>query len=283
MSESIDFGIPHDGSGAGRRAGFGAVVLGILAVICVALPPLLPWEPETIRLDAVLAPPSAAHPLGTDDLGRDILTRLLHGGRISLLIGLVAGLSGTGIGLAVGGVAGYVGGRVDGLLMRTADAVRAIPALPLLMVLAAVVGSGPLSIAAVIGLSSWMETARVIRAEVLRLREMPFVEAARSVGARPARILGLHILPNTWGPLAVAATLAAGDAIIAESAISFLGLGVQPPTPTWGNMLMDAQASMARAPWLTVVPGLAILATVLAVNLLGDGLAELADPRRGGA
>lgn len=279
MTEPAVIG-PPDRTGARRRAALAGAVLGGVALACVALPVVLPLQPEAIRLDAVLAPPSAAHPLGTDDLGRDILARLLHGGRISLLIGMVAGLGGTGVGALVGGVAGYAGGRVDGLLMRLTDVVQAIPALPLVMVLAVLVGSGPLSIAAVIGMLSWMETARVVRGEVLRLKEMPFVEAVRSFGAGPGRILGRHILPNTLAPVAVAITLTAGNAIIAESAISFLGLGVQPPTPTWGNMLMDAQASMALAPWLTVFPGLCILVTVLAVNLLGDALAELADPRR---
>jgi ABC-type dipeptide/oligopeptide/nickel transport system permease subunit len=263
-----------------RRIALGASVLAGLVLACAAGPVLVPWDPETIRLDAVRTPPSPAHLLGTDDLGRDILARLLHGGRISLFIGVVAALSGTALGTLVGGVAGLAGGLVEAVLMRLTDALHAIPALPLLMVLAAHLGTGPLTIAVVIGLLSWTETARVVRGEVLRLKELPFVEAARSVGAGPRRILLRHILPNALAPVAVGATLSAGNAIIAESAVSFLGLGVQPPTATWGNMLMDAQASMALAPWLTLAPGLAILVTVLAVNLLGDGLAAAMDPRR---
>ncbi len=249
----------------------------MLVVLCVVGPWLLPHAPETVRLDAVHSPPSLVHPLGTDDLGRDILVRLLHGGRTSLFIGLLAGLLATVAGTLVGGVAGFAGGWIDGALMRLTDVAYSVPAIPLLMVLASLVGTDPASIAATIGILSWMGTARVVRGEVRRLREMPFIEAARSYGAGPQRILLHHLLPNTVGPIAVSATLAVGNAVLAESAISFFGLGVRPPTPTWGNMLMDAQASMALAPWLTLAPGLAILVTVLAVNLLGEDLTERVD------
>lgn len=264
-----------------RRASLAAAVLGGLAVACVAGPWILPHAPDRVDLEAVRRAPSPSHPLGTDDLGRDVLARLLHGGRTSLLIGLVAAGVGTGVGTLVGGVAGLAGGRVDGVLMRLTDVAWAVPSIPLLMLVAAFVGAGPVPLAVCIGLLSWMGTARVVRGEVARLREMPFVEAARSCGAGPGRILVHHLLPNTAGPIAVAATLAVGNAVTAESAVSFLGLGVQPPTSTWGNMLLDAQASMAVAPWMTLVPGMAILTTVLAVNLLGDGLADLVDPREG--
>ncbi|MDT8341674.1 MAG: ABC transporter permease [Longimicrobiales bacterium] len=269
----------------GSRLGRHPVALAALAVLagltaaCVFGPWLLPLPPDQVQLDAIRAAPSWAHPLGTDDLGRDILARLLHGGRYSILIGVLAALLGTGIGTLVGGVAGYAGGRVDGALMRATDVAYAIPALPLLIVLASFTGASPASLAVIIGLLSWMTTARVVRGEVLALREAPFVLAARGLGARPARVLGRHILPNALGPIVVGGTLAVGNAIVVESSMSFLGLGVQPPTPTWGNMLMDAQASMAAAPWLTIFPGVAILLVVLAVNFLGDGLQDALDPR----
>lgn len=255
------------------------VVLAGTATVCIAGPWLVPWDPGQVQLDAIRAAPSLAHPFGTDDLGRDILVRVLHGGRFSILIGILAALLGTGIGTLVGGVAGYAGRRVDGALMRITDVAFAIPTLPLLIVLASYSGADPVSMALIIGLLSWMTTARVVRGEVLALKEAAFVEAARSIGATPGRILWRHILPNALGPIVVGATLAVGNAIVVESSMSFLGLGVQPPTPTWGNMLMDAQASMATTPWLTVFPGAAILLVVLAVNFLGDGLQDALDPR----
>jgi len=254
-------------------------VLAVLTVVCVAGPWLVPWDPDRVQLDAIRAAPSLAHPFGTDDLGRDILVRVLHGGRFSILIGVLAALLGTGIGTLVGGVAGYAGRRVDNVLMRITDVAYAIPTLPLLIVLASYSGADPVSMALVIGFLSWMTTARVVRGEVLALKETAFVEAARSLGATPGRILWRHILPNALGPIVVGATLAVGNAIVVESSMSFLGLGVQPPTPTWGNMLMDAQASMTTTPWLTIFPGTAILLTVLAVNFLGDGLQDALDPR----
>jgi peptide/nickel transport system permease protein len=254
-------------------------VLVVLTVVCAVGPWLVPWEVDALQLDAIRQPPTLAHPFGTDDLGRDILVRVLHGGRFSILIGVLAAVLGTGLGTLVGAVAGYAGRRVDGILMRVTDVAYAIPSLPLLIVLASYTGSDPVSMALIIGLLSWMTTARVVRGEVLSLKEMAFVEAARSVGAGPGRILGRHILPNALGPIVVGATLAVGNAIVIESSMSFLGLGVQPPTPTWGNMLMDAQASMATTPWLTIFPGVAILLTVLAVNFLGDGLQDALDPR----
>lgn len=265
-----------------RRHPMALVSLGVLAgvtLVCVAGPWVVPWEMGAVQLDAIHQPPSLAHPLGTDDLGRDILIRLLHGGRFSILIGVLAAVLGTGLGTAVGAVAGYAGGRTDNLLMRITDVAYAIPSLPLLIVLASYTGADPVSMALIIGLLSWMATARVVRGEVLALKEAPFVEAARSIGAGPGRILWRHILPNTLGPIVVGATLTVGNAIVVESSMSFLGLGVRPPTPTWGNMLMDAQASMATTPWLTVFPGLAILLVVLSVNFLGDGLQDALDPR----
>ncbi|MGD8319948.1 MAG: ABC transporter permease [Gemmatimonadota bacterium] len=261
-----------------RLAVISLFVVAGLALVCAAAPLLAPYPFDAIDLDAIRQPPSLAHWMGTDDLGRDLLTRVLYGGRISILIGVLAAVVGTGLGTLVGALAGYYGGRLDNVLMRLTDVAYSIPALPLLIVLAAYAQGAVGSMAVIIGLLSWMTTARVVRGEVLSIKETTYVEAARSLGATHARIILRHVLPNTLGPIVVGATLAVGNAIIVESSLSFLGLGVQPPTPTWGNMLMDAQSTMATKPWLTVFPGLAILAVVLAVNFIGDGLQDALDP-----
>jgi len=253
-------------------------VVAFLAALCTAAPLLAPYGFDAIDLDSIRQPPSLAHWMGTDDLGRDLLTRMLFGGRISILIGLLAALVGTGLGTLVGALAGYYRGRLDALLMRATDVAYSIPALPLLIVLSSYAQGAVGSMALIIGLLSWMATARVVRGEVLAIRERAYVEAARGLGATDGRIILRHVLPNTLGPIVVGATLAVGNAIVIESSLSFLGLGVQPPTPTWGNMLMDAQSTMATKPWLTLFPGLAILAVVLAVNFIGDGLQDALDP-----
>jgi len=251
----------------------------VIAVLCLAAPLLAPFDFDQIDLGNIRQPPSLGHWFGTDDLGRDLLTRILYGGRVSILIGLLAAVIGTGFGSLVGAVSGYYGGFVDNALMRLTDVVYSIPTLPLLIVLASYTQAGAASMAVTIGVLSWMATARVVRGEVLTIREMEYVEAARSLGATNARVIVRHILPNTVGPIVVGATLAVGNAIILESSLSFLGLGVQPPIPTWGNMLMDAQATMSTQPWLSIFPGVAILSVVLAVNFLGDGLQDALDPR----
>lgn len=251
----------------------------VAAVICAAAPLLTSFEPDAIDLSQIRQPPSMAHILGTDDLGRDLWTRILYGGRISILIGLISAVVGTVVGAAVGAVAGFFGGRVDGVLMRFTDIAYSIPSLPLLIVLASFTQSAFTMIAVIIGLLSWMTTARVVRGEVLKIREMAYVEAARSMGATNRRLIWRHVLPNVTGPLIVGATLAVGNALIVESSLSYLGLGVQPPTPTWGNMLRDAQSTMATQPWLTIFPGVAILLMVLAVNFIGDGIQDALDPK----
>jgi peptide/nickel transport system permease protein len=253
-------------------------VVAFLAALCAAAPLLAPYGFDAIDLDSIRQPPSLVHWMGTDDLGRDLLTRMLFGGRISILIGLLAALVGTGLGTLVGALAGYYRGPLDALLMRATDVAYSIPALPLLIVLSSYAQGAVGSMALIIGLLSWMATARVVRGEVLAIRERAYVEAARGLGATDGRIILRHVLPNTLGPIVVGATLAVGNAIVIESSLSFLGLGVQPPTPTWGNMLMDAQSTMATKPWLTLFPGLAILAVVLAVNFIGDGLQDALDP-----
>ena len=262
-----------------RMATWSTVVIALAGALCVAAPVIAPYDFDQIDLASIREAPSMAHVMGTDDLGRDLFSRLLYGGRVSILIGLLAALIATGFGSLLGAISGFYGGRVDGMLMRFTDVVYSIPTLPLLIVLASYTQAGAVSMAIAIGVLSWMTTARVVRGEVLKIGAMEYVEAARSLGATNARIILRHVLPNTAGPIVVGATLAVGNAIILESSLSFLGLGVQPPTPTWGNMLMDAQATMSTQPWLSIFPGLAILVVVLAVNFLGDGLQDALDPR----
>jgi peptide/nickel transport system permease protein len=253
-------------------------VFVLMAAVCLAAPMIARYEFDAIDLSSIRQRPSLQHWMGTDDLGRDLFTRVLYGGRVSILIGLLAAVVGTGLGSAVGAVAGYYGRRIDNALMRLTDLAYSIPTLPLLIVLSAYTAAAAVSMSVIIGLLSWMATARVVRGEVLSIKEMAYVEAARSIGAANPRIIMRHVLPNAIGPIVVGATLAVGNAIILESSLSFLGLGIQPPTPTWGNMLMDAQATMATKPWLTIFPGLAILLIVLAVNFIGDGLQDALDP-----
>lgn len=262
-----------------RLALASVAIVGVIAAACLLAPVIAPYGFDQIDLGSIREAPSAAHWMGTDDLGRDLFTRVLYGGRISILIGLLAAIVGTGVGAAVGALAGFYGGRIDSILMRLTDVAYAIPTLPLLIVLSAYAQAATLSIGLIIGFLSWMATARVVRGEVLAIREMPYVEAARSIGASNRRIILRHVLPNAIGPIVVGATLAVGNAIVLESSLSFLGLGVQPPTPTWGNLLQDAQSTMATKPWLTIFPGLAILLVVLAINFIGDGLQDALDPK----
>jgi peptide/nickel transport system permease protein len=241
-------------------------------------------------------PPSLSHPLGTDDIGRDVALRLLYGGRVSLLVGVAAALLAAALGTTVGVIAGFFGGRLDALLMRLTDGVIALPLLPLLIVLAAVdlsklglperlVQSEEVSlyrIIAITALVGWTTVARLVRGATLSLRARDFVRAAVAMGAGPVRVMLRHILPNAISPIIVATTLAVGNVILFESVLSFLGLGVQPPLPSWGNMLTNAQEVIWQAPMLAVYPGLLILLTVVACNLLGDALQDALDPRARG-
>jgi len=250
----------------------------VLTAACASAPLLAPYEVDAIDLSGIRQPPSKEHWLGTDNLGRDLYTRILYGGRMSILIGILAAILGTGFGSLVGSIAGFYGGWIDNVSMRCTDIAYAIPSLPLLIVLSSFTQAAVSSMVIIIGFLSWMVTARVVRAQVLSIKEMEYTEAARSIGASNLRMIARHILPNAVGPIIVGATLGVGNAIIIESSLSFLGLGVQAPTPTWGNMLMDSQATMASKPWLTIFPGLAILLTVLSVNFIGDGLNDALDP-----
>jgi peptide/nickel transport system permease protein len=255
-----------------------ALVLGLFAVALLA-PWLAPYDPSFINLRQVLMPPSPDHLLGTDTLGRDVLSRIIFGAQISLLVGFVAVGIATLIGLLIGVLAGYYGGWVDSALMRLVDLMLCFPAFFLILAVIAVLEPSIWNIMAVIGLTSWMGVARLVRAEFLSLREREFVTAARALGAGDARLILRHMLPNALAPVMVSATLGVAGAILTESALSFLGLGVMPPTPSWGNILTAGKDNIEIAWWLSVFPGLAILITVMSYNLLGEGIREAIDPR----
>lgn len=257
--------------------GLGIVLLMSLAAL--GAPWLAPYPPEAEHLDHVLEPPSAQFWLGTDRLGRDILSRLLYGGRVSLWVGFVAVGISVSIGTTLGLVSGYFRSWVDETVMRLVDIMLCFPSFFLILAVIAFLEPSLTNIMIVIGLTSWMGVCRLVRAETLSLREREFVAAARLAGTSTPRILLRHILPNALAPVLITATLGIAGAILVESSLSFLGLGVQPPTPSWGNMLMEGKATIETAPWLSVYPGLAILLTVLGYNLVGESLRDLLDPR----
>ncbi len=254
------------------------VVLTLLALSAILAPWIAPYGFSEQHLDEILEGPSADHLLGTDTLGRDELTRLLYGGRVSLLIGLGVALSAGVLGTLIGAAAGFYGGRLDNAMMRLTDLFLAIPLLVILIVASRVTGGGVRDIVIVLSLFLWMFLARIIRGVFLSLKEKEFVEAARAVGSSDSRIIFRHLLPNTLGVIIVNVTLTVAAAILLESLLSFLGFGIQPPTPSWGNMLQDGRGLMTIAPWLVWFPGLAILLTILCVNFLGDGLRDAFDP-----
>ncbi len=274
-----------------RLATFGAVMLGIM-VLAVLLGPMIYRVPiNEIDFKAKLKTPSWAHPMGTDDLGQDVLARMLYGGRISLAVGVAAMLIAITVGTAVGAVSGQAGGVVDHALMRVTDLFLALPQLPLLLLIIYLFRDtlkkvlGPeagvfVMIVVVIGGLRWMPVARLVRAQFLSLREKEFVEAARSLGAPPLRQVIRHILPNALGPVIVAGSLDVAAAILAESTLSFLGLGFPPDIPTWGRILFDAKDNLDFAPHWAIFPGTAIFLTVLSINYLGDGLRDALDPRK---
>ena len=256
----------------------GAVILFFFLVS--AFPGLFAsHEPNRIDIVNILRPPSAAHPLGTDDLGRDVLARVVYGARVSLKVGFVAVGIATALGLLVGLLSGFYGGWVDAVLMRFVDMMLCFPTFFLILSVIAFLEPSIWNIMTVIGLTGWMGVARLVRAETLSIKERDFVAAARAQGAGDARIIFRHVLPNTLAPILVAATLGVAGAILTESALSFLGIGVQPPTPSWGNILTSGKDNIEYAWWLSLFPGLAILFTVLGYNLLGEGIRDAADPR----
>jgi peptide/nickel transport system permease protein len=279
-----------------RLALASVVMLALLTLVCLAAPlieRLLGHDPNAVDLFGRFAPSGLGHPLGTDELGRDLLLRLLYGGQVSLFVGLIGAIAAASVGTIIGLVAGYVGGRVDVLLMRLTDAVIALPLLPLLIVLAAVDLSKlglPIELARsehvslyrillIIALVGWTTVARLVRGTTLSVRERDYIRAAVAQGAGPLRIMMVHILPNVISPIIVATTLSVGNVILTESVLSFLGLGIQPPLPSWGNMLTNAQELIWQAPALAIYPGLLIFVTVIAFNFLGDGLQDAMDPR----
>ncbi|AWN47567.1 peptide ABC transporter permease [Methylobacterium terrae] len=263
-----------------RLALVGAIMITLLALACLLGPYLLPYDSLQIDLRARFAPPlTGSHILGTDPLGRDVAARLLMAGRISLMVGVLAMLLSTVAGTLVGVVAGYRGGLVGAVLMRTVDGFLAFPSIFLVLALAALLKPTPGMIVVIIALTKWMEVARIVEAEVRSLKEREFVHASRMLGLGSAHIMFREILPNAMGPIIVAASLTVARAILLEAYISFLGYGIQPPLPSWGNMLNGAQQYLASAPWLAIIPGAAITLAVTSFNFIGDGLRDALDVR----
>lgn len=257
----------------------GLSLVGTISIAAIFAPLLTHYDPFALNVDNLLQAPSAAHLFGTDALGRDVFARILYGGRVSLWVGFVAVGISTTIGLVLGLTAGYFGGLVDEIIMRGVDVMLCFPSFFLILAVIAFLEPGLMNIMIVIGFTSWMGVARLVRAETLSLRKRDFVQASKLAGAGPIRIMATHILPNAITPVLVSATLGVAGAILVESSLSFLGLGVQPPDPSWGNLLMDGKEVLEIAPWLSIFPGMAILLTVLGYNLLGEALRDILDPR----
>ncbi|MEM7756715.1 MAG: ABC transporter permease [Cyanobacteria bacterium P01_A01_bin.40] len=273
-----------------RPAVFGLVMIGIIALAVVVAPWFYQTPINQIDFLAASSPPSWQHPLGTDSLGQDQLARILQGGRVSLIVGIASMLVAIFLGTIMGAIAGFYGGIVDSILMRITDLFLALPQLPLLLLIVYLFRDSMKKLAGaelgvfmlivlLIGGLNWMSVARLVRANFLKLREMEFISAAQAIGAKPARLIWIHLLPNVLSVIIVAATLAVGNAIITESTLSFLGLGFPPDVPTWGRMLFDAKDYLESAPHMAIFPGLAIFLTVLSINYIGDGLRDAFDPK----
>lgn len=269
-----------------KLAIFGLSVILLLIILAILAPWVAPHDPyvsvtNEAGLYAKLEAPSSTHLLGTDELGRDILSRLIYAGRISLSVGLVAVSISTSVGILLGSIAGFYGGRIDNLIMRIVDVVICFPVLFLIITVSTLLKPSIFNVMIVIGLVNWTKTARLVRGEILKVREIEFVTATRALGAKNGRIIVRHILPNILAPIMVQATLQTAQAIITEASLSFLGVGVQPPIPSWGNMLTSATSItiLAFKPWVWVSPGFAILITVLSINFIGDGLRDAFDPK----
>jgi len=257
----------------------GSLLVLLLFVVSFLAPLLSPYDPGAINLKEVLSPPSKDHLLGTDQLGRDVLSRMIWGSRISLKVGFVATGIAILIGTLLGALSGYYRGIIDSLIMRLVDIMLCFPTFFLILAVIAFLEPSIWNIMIIIGLTGWMGITRLVRADFITLREREFVQAARVIGAGDSRIIFIHMLPNAMASILVAATLGIAGAILTESALSFLGIGVQPPTPSWGNMLTAGKDNIDIAWWLSLFPGLAILLTVLGFNLLGEGIRDSLDPR----
>ncbi|MBF0507566.1 MAG: ABC transporter permease [Deltaproteobacteria bacterium] len=264
---------------ANRLALAGGVVVVSLFLLSLLAPQIAPYDPDEVDVKNILAAPGRLHLCGTDDVGRDVFSRMVYGARISLKVGFVAMGLATIIGVVLGALAGFYRGWVENVIMRFVDLMLCFPSFFLILAVVAILEPSIWNIMIIIGLTGWMGVARLVRAEFLTLRERDFVIAARSLGAADLRIIFVHILPNALPPVLVSATLGVAGAILTESALSFLGLGVQPPTPSWGNILMAGKDNIEIAWWLSLYPGLSILITVLGYNLLGEGIQAALDPR----
>lgn len=257
----------------------GFVIILLVFLLAMLAPLIAPYDPNDINVKAILLGPSLQHWMGTDGLGRDVLSRMLYGGRISLLVGLVAVGISTAIGIILGAISGFYRGWVDTVIMRLVDVMLSIPSFFLILAVIAFLTPSIINIMIVIGLTSWMGVTRLVRAEFLSLNEREFVTASRTLGARDVRLIFTHLLPNSLTPIIVSAVLGVAGAVLMESGLSFLGLGVQAPQASWGNILTDGKEYIQFAWWLSLFPGLAILITVLGYNLLGEGLRDALDPR----
>lgn len=257
----------------------GFILIILLILVAIFAPFISPYDPLRQNYGALLLSPSAKHPLGTDDLGRDMLSRIIYGTRYALLIGVVIVMIETAIGVTLGLIAGYYGGIVDAAIMRFVDIMLSLPVLVLALAIAGALGGGLLNVILAIGVVGWVMFTRLLRGEVLSARASVYVEAARVIGASNIRILASHILPNTIAPIIVLATLSIPDAILTSAALSFLGIGAQPPTPEWGLILSSGRSYLSTAWWIATFPGLAIMLTVLGFNFLGDGLRDALDPK----
>ncbi|MEN9871727.1 MAG: hypothetical protein RLZZ171_2719 [Cyanobacteriota bacterium] len=274
-----------------RSAVFGLVVVSIIALAVVFAPWFYTTPIDKIDFLAAAAPPSWEHPFGTDSLGQDQLARILQGGRVSLTVGVASMVVAIFLGTLIGAIAGFYGGAIDGILMRITDLFLALPQLPLLLLIVYLFRESMKKLAGaelgvfilivlLIGGLNWMSVARLVRANFLKLRELEFVSAARAIGAKPVRLIWIHLFPNVLSIIIVAATLSVGNAIITESTLSFLGLGFPPDVPTWGRMLFDAQDYLESASYMAIFPGMAIFLTVLSINYIGDGLRDALDPKQ---
>jgi peptide/nickel transport system permease protein len=261
----------------------GGIIVAFLLFVAILAPLVSPYDPNDIDRKHILEPPGIQHPLGTDDLGRDVLSRMIWGSQISLSVGFVAVGISVIMGMIFGSISGYYGGWMDRIIMRFIDIMLSVPTFFLILAVIAFIGSSIWNIMIIIGITSWMGVARLVRAEFLSLKEREYVLAARAVGASNMRIIFRHIMVNSLAPVLVSAVLGIAGAVLVESSLSFLGIGVQPPTPSWGNILTLGKDNMETAWWLSVFPGLAILITVLGYNLLGEGVRDALDPRLWGA